>query len=212
MSDNMTKNETPLLDGTSEKTRTILDAAITVFARKGYYGARVSDIAREAGIAYGLVYHYFKNKEDLLISIFKTRWEELISAIRDTIHSMDDPEEMIKRVISFLFHSYKNNPQMVEVMIMDVAKSSRFFNEENIRHFKDAFGLISEIVKMGQERGIFKQNIDRTLAAYAVYGAVERIMLWWILDNTNSITDKEAKRATDMLTSIILEGLATVTD
>lgn len=196
----------------TDKTKAILDAAIKVFSDKGYYGSRVSDIAQEAGIAYGLVYHYFKKKEDLLISIFKTRWKQLINAIKNTKEETDDPREMLRKIISFIFHSYKNNPNMIKVMIVDVAKSTSFFNGDNIRHFTDAFNLISEIIMMGQKKGMFKKDIDSTLAAYAVYGSIERIMLWWILEGTKSITDSEAKSATDMLTSIVLSGLDTETD
>ena len=191
----------------SDKTKTILDAAIKVFSEKGYYGSRVSDIAKEAGIAYGLVYHYFKKKEDLLISIFSTRWTALLDAIRNAKDGMDDPREMLRKTISFIFHSYKNNPNMIKVMIVDVAKSTSIFNGDNVRHFTEAFTLLSEIIKMGQKRGMFKKDIDTVLAAYAVYGSIERIMLRWILEGTRSISSSEARSATDMLTSIVLSGL-----
>jgi AcrR family transcriptional regulator len=191
----------------SVKTDLILDAAVKVFADKGYYGARVSDIAREAGIAYGLVYHYFKNKEDLLISIFRERWGLFDQAVRKIMEEKDDPRQMISSIISFLFHTYKNNPKVIEVMILDVAKSTRFFNGENIRQFTDLFSLISEIVRRGQDKGIFKKDLDTKLAAYCLYGSVERIMLRWILEDKKVITDQEARSATDMVTTIILSGL-----
>ncbi len=190
-----------------EKTSLILDAAVKVFADKGYYGARVSDIAQEAGIAYGLVYHYFKNKEDLLISIFRTRWSEFDHAVRTIMSEKEDPREMIHSIISFLFHSYKNNPKMIEVMILDVAKSARFFNGDNIKQFTDVFTLISEIVRRGQERGVFRKGLDPKLAAYSMYGTVERIMLWWILEGKKAITDQEARSTTEMVATILLSGL-----
>jgi AcrR family transcriptional regulator len=190
-----------------EKTVLILDAAVKVFADKGYYGARVSDIAQEAGIAYGLVYHYFKNKEDLLISIFRHRWGQFDRAVRKIMEEKDDPREMIHSIVTFLFRSYKNNPKMIEVMILDVAKSTRFFNGENIKQFTDIFTLISEIVLRGQEQGIFKKDLDAKLAAYCLYGSVERIMLRWILEDKKAITDQETRAATEMVTTIILSGL-----
>ena len=190
-----------------EKTDLILDAAVKVFADKGYYGARVSDIAQEAGIAYGLVYHYFKNKEDLLISIFRHRWGQFDRAVRKIMEEKDDPREMIHSIVTFLFRSYKNNPKMIEVMILDVAKSTRFFNGENIKQFTDIFTLISEIVLRGQEQGIFKKDLDAKLAAYCLYGSVERIMLRWILEDKKGITDQETRAATEMVTTIILSGL-----
>jgi TetR/AcrR family transcriptional regulator, fatty acid metabolism regulator protein len=190
-----------------EKTGLILDAAVKVFAEKGYYGARVSDIAQEAGIAYGLVYHYFKNKEDLLISIFKSRWGQFEQAVRKIMEDKEDPSKMISSIISFLFHSYKNNPMMIEVMIIDVAKSTRFFNDENIRQFTDIFSLISEIIELGQQQGVFKKNLDAKLAAYCLYGSVERIMLRWVLENRKSISNQEAREATDMVTTIVLSGI-----
>jgi AcrR family transcriptional regulator len=190
-----------------DKTQVILDAAIRVFAEKGYYGARVSDIAGEAGIAYGLVYHYFKNKEDLLLSIFKTRWDEFLAAIRSIMEGGNDPAVMIRKIISFLFHSYKNNPSMIEVMIMDVTKSTRFLNDENISHFLKAFGLIAEIVDLGKDSGVFRTDIDSTMAAYTIYGSVERMMLLWILRDQKSITTGEAKSASGMVSSILLSGM-----
>jgi TetR/AcrR family fatty acid metabolism transcriptional regulator len=119
----------------------------------------------------------------------------------------DDPREMIHSIVTFLFHSYKNNPKMIEVMILDVAKSTRFFNGENIKQFTDIFTLISEIVLRGQERGIFKKDLDAKLAAYCLYGSVERIMLRWILEDKKEITDQETRAATEMVTTIILSGL-----
>jgi AcrR family transcriptional regulator len=203
---NLTKETDQILES-PEKTELILDAAVKVFADKGYYGARVSDIAQEAGIAYGLVYHYFKNKEDLLISIFRTRWGQFDQAVRKIMEEKKDPRRMIHSIISFLFHSYKNNPKMIEVMILDVAKSTRFFNGENIKLFTDLFSLISEIIRLGQEQGIFKKDLDAKLAAYCLYGSVERIMLRWILEDNKNITEKEARSATEMVTGIILSGL-----
>lgn len=191
----------------SVKTELILDAAVKVFADKGYYGARVSDIAQEAGIAYGLVYHYFKNKEDLLISIFRNRWGQFDRAVRKIMEEKDDPRQMISSIVSFLFHTYKNNPKVIEVMILDVAKSTRFFNGDNVKQFTDLFSLISDIVLQGQEQGIFKKDLDAKLAAYCLYGSVERIMLRWILEDKKVITDQEARSATEMVTTIILSGL-----
>ena len=207
-SENKSKTQTRNNDSTQQdKTQVILDAAIRVFAEKGYYGARVSDIANEAGIAYGLVYHYFKNKEDLLLSIFKTRWDQLLAAILAIMESDDDPAEMIRKIISFLFHSYKNNPAMIEVMVMDVTKSTRFLNDENISHFLEAFSLIAQILDLGKESGTFKSDIDSTMAAYTIYGSVERMMLLWILRDQKSITLEEAKSATSMVSSILLNGM-----
>ena len=208
-SENKSKTETRQNNDSNQqdKTQIILDAAIRVFAAKGYYGARVSDIANDAGIAYGLVYHYFKNKEDLLISIFKTRWDQFLAAIRSIMESENDPAEMIRRVISFLFHSYKNNPAMIEVMIMDVTKSTRFLNDENVSHFVEAFSLIARIVDRGKDSGFFRPDIDSTMAAYTIYGSVERMMLLWILRDQKSITTEEAKSATGMVSSILLNGM-----
>jgi len=205
------KNKTNNDSTQQDKTQVILDAAIRVFAEKGYYGARVSDIAGEAGIAYGLVYHYFKNKEDLLISIFKTRWDQFLSAIRSIMDGGGDPGEMIRKVISFLFHSYKNNPAMIEVMIMDVTKSTRFLNDENISHFLEAFSLIARIVDLGKDTGVFRSDIDSTMAAYTIYGSVERMMLLWILRDQKSITTEEAKSASGMVSSILLNGMISCT-
>jgi TetR/AcrR family fatty acid metabolism transcriptional regulator len=190
-----------------DKVAIIFDAACAVIREKGFHQARIIDISRAANISYGLVYHYFKNKEDLLISIFRTRWSQFDQAVRRIMEEKDDPRQMIHSIVTFLFHSYKNNPKMIEVMILDVAKSTRFFNGENIKQFTDLFSLISEIVLRGQQQGIFKKDLDAKLASYCLYGAVERIMLRWILEDKKGISDQEARSATEMVTTIILSGL-----
>ena len=123
------------------------------------------------------------------------------------MESGDDPAEMIRKVISFLFHSYKNNPSMIEVMIMDVTKSTRFLNDENISHFVEAFSLIARIVDLGKDSNMFRPDIDSTMAAYTIYGSVERMMLLWILRDQKSITADEAKAASNMVSTILLNGM-----
>jgi ABC-type multidrug transport system ATPase subunit/AcrR family transcriptional regulator len=143
-----------------EKREIILDAAIKVFAQTGYHGARVSDIAREAGIAYGLVYHYFKNKEEILHSIFEERWSGFLEAVETIADSPTSTEDRLFAVASLILNAYRVRPDWVKVLVVEIQRSSRVTEPAQIRAMGRLFQLIARILRRGQEAGEIRKDLD----------------------------------------------------
>jgi AcrR family transcriptional regulator len=106
----------------TDKRRQILDAAIRVFARQGFHSTRVSDIADEAGVAYGLVYHYFSSKDEVLNELFSERWSLLLGAIDEIDRSGGSPREKLGGVAAFIVDSYRYDPELMKVIIVEVTR------------------------------------------------------------------------------------------
>ena len=116
-----------------DKRRQILDAAITVFARQGFHSTRVSDIADEAGVAYGLVYHYFKSKEEVLNELFTERWSLLLAAIDEADAADSPPREKLGTVATFIIESYRHDPELMKVIIVEVTRAANSFGQTHLR-------------------------------------------------------------------------------
>src|SRR5512142_3521678 len=137
-----------------EKRRLILHAAVRVFAEKGYHGCRIADVARAAGVAYGLVYHYFKNKDELLESVFAEQWAILINALRAIDDGPGTAADKIAAVYGFVFDVYKTAPAAVRVLILEVTRTPHALRAGSTREtFEQAVQLVTGIVRGGQERG-----------------------------------------------------------
>lgn len=152
----------------------ILDAAIAVFAEKGFHSSRVSDIARRAGVAYGLVYHYFDNKEEILRTIFLERWTFILQVIENLLN--EDKRSALERLRSFLIFIidvYKRNAALVDVIMLELLHSPEFMREEVVRGFQRAANGIEELMRQGQEAGEVRQGTNPTTFAVLYFGAIE---------------------------------------
>jgi TetR/AcrR family transcriptional regulator, fatty acid metabolism regulator protein len=157
-----------------EKRRAILHAAVGVFAEKGYHGCRVADVARDAGVAYGLVYHYFRNKDELLESVFAEQWAILLTALRAIQQGTGTAAEKIAGVISFVLDVFKTAPTAVRVLILEVARTPKVLRSGSTPEtFFSAVGIIAEVVKSGQEAGELRDDIEPVVAATGILGALE---------------------------------------
>ena len=165
-----------------DKRRIILDAAVRVFARQGFHTARVSDIADDAGVAYGLVYHYFDSKDEVLDTLFLDRWNLLLQAIRE-VDSRDDasPRDKLFAITSFIVDSYRHDPDVMKVIIVEVTRAANTFGRRHLDKIQEAYALIAEIVESGQADGTFREGITPAFAAMAFYGAIEQVLTGWIL-------------------------------
>jgi len=162
-----------------DKRKVILDAAVRVFARSGYHGARVGDIAAEAGVAHGLLYHYFSSKEDVLRTIFRENWGELLERFR-AVESADEPAgEKLAGIAKILLRTWRNDPHLVTVMVREVARS-RLVQEE-VEGVGEAFVIVQRIVEQGQAEGRFRSDVDPRLASWLVYGGLEEVLTGWVL-------------------------------
>jgi TetR/AcrR family transcriptional regulator, fatty acid metabolism regulator protein len=164
----------------ADKRRTILDAAVRVFAGQGFHACRVSDIADEAGVAYGLVYHYFASKDEVLDTLFLERWNVMLETIRQVDAQEIPAREKLAAIASFIVDSYRHDPDLMKVIIVEVTRAANSFGQTHLAQIRQAYELIAEIVTAAQAQGAFKADIDAAFAAMAFYGAIEQMLTGWI--------------------------------
>jgi TetR/AcrR family transcriptional regulator, fatty acid metabolism regulator protein len=163
-----------------DKRRLILDAAVRVFASQGFHACRVSDIADEAGVAYGLVYHYFASKDEVLDTLFLERWNVMLETIRQ-VDAQDLPARAkLQEIASFIVDSYRHDPDLMKVIIVEVTRAANSFGQTHLAQIRQAYELIGEIVTVAQAQGDFKGEIDAAFAAMTFYGAIEQMLTGWI--------------------------------
>src|SRR5215208_5672142 len=175
-----------------DKRRAILDAAITVFARQGFHSARVSDVAAEAGVAYGLVYHYFDSKEQMLNELFSERWALLVEASQEVRSSDAAPRDKLSGVATLI--------------IVEVTRAANSFGRTHLPEIRQAYDLVAEIVSDAQEAGEFRDDVDPNFAAMVFYGAIEQLLTGWIFDSIPS-ADEDYERAKRLVVETICDGL-----
>ena len=159
-----------------DKRALILEAAIKVFAERGYHGSRVSDIASEAGIAYGLVYHYFKNKEEILSTIFAERWEGFLEALDAIAAAPTSTEDKLVSVAALILNAYRVRPDWVKVLVFEILRSSRFSEPGQLRALGRLFEALARILRTGQERGELRGDLDPRVACYVLVGALDTVI------------------------------------
>ena len=190
----------------ADKRRQILEAAIRVFARQGFHSARVSDIAEEAGVAYGLVYHYFKSKDEVLNELFTERWSLLLAAI-DEVDAQDVPSrDKLRAVANFIVESYRHEPELMKVIIVEVTRAANSFGRTHLPEIRRAYEKIAKIVADGQRRGEFRRDVDPLFASMWFYGAIEQLLSGWVFELIPT-GDADFERAKDMVTETICGGL-----
>jgi len=190
-----------------EKRQVILDAAVRVFARQGFHATRVADIADEAGVAYGLVYHYFGSKDAVLNEVFLERWGLMLAAIREVDADAALPARAkLAAIAGFIVESYRHDPDVMKVIIVDVTRAANSFGQTHVALIQEAYALIAAIVAKAQETGEFRTGVAPAFAAMAFYGALEQVLTGWIfglLDEGEAAYD-EAKR---FVVETICDGL-----
>lgn len=189
-----------------DKRRVILDGAIVVFAREGFHGCRVSDIAKEANVAYGLVYHYFSSKDEVLDTLFTERWSLLLEAIGQ-VDAQDAPvREKLREVASFIIESYRNDPDLMKVIIVEVTRAANTFGRAHLKEIRQAYEGIAGIVESAQRDGVFRTDISADFASLFFYGAVEQLLTGWIFDELPK-SPEEFEAAKDAVVETVCGGL-----
>jgi AcrR family transcriptional regulator len=189
-----------------DRRRQILDAAIRVFARQGFHACRVSDIAREAGVAYGLVYHYFDTKEQVLNELFEERWSLLLQAIEEIDSRPIAPREKLDAVAGFIIDSYRHDPELMKVIIVEVTRAANSFGRTHLPEIRSAYGLLEKIITAAQATGEFRSEIDPALASMWFYGAIEQLLSAWVFEIIPE-SDADFARARAMVVDMICGGL-----
>ncbi len=189
-----------------DKRRAILDAAIVVFARQGFHSARVSDVAAEAGVAYGLVYHYFDSKDQMLNELFSERWALLLEASQEVQRGDAPPREKLGGVAGFIIESYRHEPELMKVIIVEVTRAANSFGRTHLPEIRQAYDLVAEIVADAQHTGEFRDDVDPNFSAMVFYGAIEQLLTGWIFDLIPA-TDDDYERAKQLVIETICGGL-----
>ena len=194
-----------------DKRRLILDAAVRVFARQGFHTCRVADIADEAGVAYGLVYHYFQSKDEVLDTLFLERWELLLAAIGE-IDERDIPaREKLHAIASFIVDSYRHDPELMKVIIVEVTRAANTFGQTHLTEIRKAYQRLADIVEAAQADGSFRPGVSPEFAAMAFYGAIEQVLTSWIFGLLEE-SDEGYERAKDFVVVTICDGLEAHSD
>jgi AcrR family transcriptional regulator len=191
---------------TADKRRVILDAAVRVFARQGFHTCRVADIADEADVAYGLVYHYFSSKEQILDTLFLERWDVMLEAISEADAQQQSPREKLYAIAGFIVDSYRYDPELMKVIIVEVTRAANTFGRTHLAKIREAYQQITGIVERAQADGVFRQEIEPAFAALAFYGLVEQVLTEWIFDS-EPVTEPQLERAKTLIVDTICRGL-----
>ncbi len=191
---------------TPDKRRLILDAAVKVFARQGFNQCRVADIADEAGVAYGLLYHYFRSKDEVLDTLFLERWNVMVEVIGQVDRQDIAAQEKLRSVAGFIVESYRHDPELMKVIIVEVTRAANSFGRTHLPEIRQAYELIAKIVRETQESGEFRADVDPDFASMWFYGAIEQLLSGWVFALIPD-SDADFDRARMMVVDTICGGL-----
>jgi TetR/AcrR family transcriptional regulator, fatty acid metabolism regulator protein len=192
--------------GTQEdKRRLILSAAVRVFAEKGYHAARVGDIAEEAGVAYGLLYHYFGSKDEVLSTVFRETWGMMLGTVRSVEEVDESARDRLRKVAAVVLRAWKRTPDLVRVLVTEVTRSELIQRE--VEEIDQAFAALERIIRSGQEAGEFRPDLDPRLAAWILYGALDEFLTGWAFGQLPD-SDEDVEAAIRSVVEVVGGGLA----
>ena len=182
----------------------IREAAVSVFAQNGFYHSTVADVARAADVADGTIYLYFKNKDDLLISIFEHSMEMFIAAAQNEVKSGGSAPEKLKKFIALHLELVQKHQDLAQVIQIELRQSAKFMKEYANEKFFEYLNIVKEIIEEGQKEGLFKKSAKSSILKRAFFGAVDEIASEWVLMKRKRYTMEEA---VEQLNNVFLEGL-----
>jgi TetR/AcrR family fatty acid metabolism transcriptional regulator len=187
-----------------DKPQQIIEAAVRVFARKGYYNSRVSDIAREAGIAAGTIYLYFKTKDDILVTLFRDKMAEFVGALRKAIVGEPDAASKVRRLVSLHFRMLEENPDLAEVVQVELRQGQKFFRGASSQEIGAYFALIGSVLDEGVAERRFRSDLPVKVATKMLFGAMDQMATSWVLGKRGyQLVD-----TADAVAEIFLQGVA----
>jgi TetR/AcrR family fatty acid metabolism transcriptional regulator len=190
-----------------DKPQQIIEAAVRVFARRGYYNSRVSDIAREAGIAAGTIYLYFKTKDDILVTLFRDKMAEFVGALRKAIAGEPDAASKVRRLVSLHFSMLEENPDLAEVVQVELRQGQKFFRGASSQEIGAYFALIGSVLEEGVAERRFRSDLPVKVATKMLFGAMDQMATSWVLGKRGyQLVD-----TADAVAEIFLQGVAAPT-
>jgi TetR/AcrR family fatty acid metabolism transcriptional regulator len=188
-----------------QKRQKILKAAVKVFAQKGFYQSRVAEIAREADVADGTIYLYFHNKDDILINLFEEEMANIIQEMQSRLAKASDPRKKFEVFAKTQLGMVKKKKELAEVLQVEIRQSSKFMKEYDNLKFAQYLDLISEIIREGQRKGVFRQDINPGIAKRAFFGALDELSRMWVLAPQKKYSISLAAR---QISDVFLKGMA----
>jgi len=188
----------------SDKSQQIIDAAIRVFARNGYYNSRVSDIAKEAGIAAGTIYLYFKTKDEILVTLFREQMASFVDRLQKAIATEPDALSKLRRLIALHFQVLESNPDLAEVVQVELRQGNKFFRGASAHEVAAYFALIASVLEEGVETGLFRKDLPIKVATKLLFGALDQMTTSWVLGKRRYRLSETA----DAVADIFLRGVA----
>lgn len=187
-----------------DKHQKIIKAALKIFAKKGFYNSRVSEIAKEAEVADGTIYLYFKNKDDILISVFETEMKKMIDSMKKGLDKCDDPIDKVRMFAFQHLNMITENQDWAEVAQVELRQSSKFMREYVKDHYMDYLNIFAYVIREGQEKGVFKETINTGIAKRAFFGALDEMGRYWVLSAAKRYSVKETAK---QISDIFIEGI-----
>jgi TetR/AcrR family transcriptional regulator, fatty acid metabolism regulator protein len=187
-----------------DKRRQLLDAAVRVFARKGFHASRVGDIAEEAGVAHGLLYHYFKSKDQVLEAVFHENWNVLLARIASVEESDEPAADQLRHIAAIVLRTWLHLPDVVRVVVQEFGRSPEL--AERLAELTQPIDAIQRVIARGIERGEFRQGVDPRFAAAVVYGSIDELLTAWVLGRLPS-EEEDVAAAERTLLEVSLLGL-----
>jgi TetR/AcrR family fatty acid metabolism transcriptional regulator len=187
----------------SDKHQQIIDAAVRVFARNGYYNSRVSDIAREAGIASGTIYLYFRTKDEILVTLFREKMAAWVNYVREQIRGEADVVAKVRRLVALHFGVLERDPALAEVVQVELRQGHKFFRGASAHEISAYFELIASVLEEGQAAGVFRRDVAVKTAVKVLFGAMDQMATSWVLGKRKyRLSD-----AADEVANIFLRGV-----
>jgi TetR/AcrR family fatty acid metabolism transcriptional regulator len=191
-----------------DKPQQIIDAAIRVFARTGYYNSRVSDIAREAGIASGTIYLYFKTKEEILVTLFREKMAGFVAHQRREMAGPPDPVVKIRKLVGVHFSVLEQNPELAEVVQVELRQGNKFFRGASAHEVSAYFELIGSVLEEGVAAGCFRSDLPVKVATKVLFGAMDQMATSWVLGKRGyRLADTAEEVATIFLKGVTRDGV-----
>ncbi len=184
----------------------IIAAAVKVFAEKGFHNARVSEIAREAKVADGTIYLYFKNKDDILISMFEQELGKIVEDIRQDLEQEKDPLKKIERLVMNHLSMVTKQRQLTEVLGIEVRQSAKFMKKYVNKPFMEYLDLIRSLITEGQEQGLIRQELAPGIMKRALFGALDEMVRYWLLSTQSKHSISEAAK---QISDVFILGMMT---
>src|SRR3954467_15353775 len=184
-----------------DKRQQILSAAVRVFAAQGYEATRVGDIAKEAAVAYGLVYHYFGSKEAVLEAVFREQWGRLLAAVALAEQTGETAAEQLELVVKIVLRTWRDDPDLVRLLVREITRSPH--TQAELDEIGQAFASLERIVARGQEQGTFRPDVDARLAAGMLYGAMEEVLTGWVLGQLPDEADAVAAAEREVIGTLV---------